>query len=64
MVSIDEPGSTLAVFENATEMVVDLKTMTLQTVDEAFREIGQTTVEYMDAGHEAGSVQDVQARAE
>jgi hypothetical protein len=64
MVSIDEPGSTLAVFENATEMVVDLKTMTLQTVDEAFREIGHTTVEYMDIGHEAGSVQDVQAGAE
>jgi hypothetical protein len=64
MVSIDEPWVTLAVFKNAAEMVVDLKTMSLQMVDEAFREMGQTTVEYMDDSHEAGTVQDVQARAE
>jgi hypothetical protein len=63
MVSIDEPWVTLAVFKTATEMLVDLKTMSLQTVDEAFRGIGQTTVKYMDDGYEAGTVQGVQARA-
>jgi hypothetical protein len=52
MVSIDEPSVALAAFANGTEMAVDLRTMGLQLVDEAFREMGKINVEYLDEGHE------------
>jgi hypothetical protein len=64
MVSIDEPSVALASFANGTEMVLDLRTMGLQLVDEVFREMGKINVEYLNEGHEVEDGQDAEAQAE
>jgi hypothetical protein len=56
-VNIDEPRVSLA-------EVVDLRTMDLQMVDRAFREMAEKNVQYLDEGAGAADVQDVVARTE
>jgi hypothetical protein len=63
-VSIDEPSVALAASVNEKDMVVDLKTMGLQMIDEAFKEIGKRNVVYLDEGAGVENGQDVGAQVQ